>query len=834
MPVNAIDAWPRSVTRGLAHVLLAAALSVVVMPLRATAEANDPPATRPATQVFYVDAPAGNDANQGTSADEPWRSLDKVNATTFAPDSRILFKADGIWVGQLRPKGSRTASAPITIDKYGVGSKPVIDGNGAAGPEGGAVVLSNQNYWEISNLAVTNDADTNAQRYGVLIRWSEYGTGHHVYLRSLDIYDVKGNLGGRFEGDGIMVIAAGATTATNFDDVRIENNTIRNIDRTGISIWSQWAQRGDVKYGGSSYHATTGPWRANTNVVIRNNALDTLAGDGILVSVTDGALVERNVVKAANSKDSITGANAGIWPHNSDNALVQFNEAYLTKGTHDSMGYDIDLMNHDAIVQYNYSHDNNGGFIVVCSNTIANATTNSKIRYNISQNDRSYVFSQVGNIRNTQIYNNTIFTSSNLIGTWSWNGLPDKTSYQNNIFYNMNNGAYNLSVSTNNVFDSNVYFGTHPATEPVDSNKITADPKLVAPNTGGIGRNTVAGYKLQPGSPAIDSGVTVTNNGRRDYFNNPVPTNGTTDRGAHEYANDTSVVTPTPLVDQLNDWSKASDRSAGLVFATNSPDIFGDASRAIRSASALAEDQYITSNYTGVRHIEVTAYYDTADAAAADPKVLTSNNYRTWVQQLVIKTSETPVGGTWVKRIYKVDLLAPGALQAKVIIPANVARNDNPQLGTIALSATGNDHAAFIDDLNDWSKIYTRSTGITFDTSAQAFGDNSRVFRTTTAGPDAQNLVYRYAGDEVSSITATAYFRTGVASDNITFSSSSDGSTWTALSTSNVADTIVDGWTTRRYEVAAVPSGTHFVRVEFPLGGERTWNPNLGQVTLNM
>ncbi len=61
-------------------------------------------------------------------------------------------------------------------------------------------------------------------------------------------------------------------------------------------------------------------------------------------------------------------------------------------------------------------------------------------------------------------------------------------------------------------------------------------PCLVAPGTGGIGLDTVDGYKLQPDSPCIDSGMTVPGNGGLDYWGNPVPSGGQTDRGAHEYS----------------------------------------------------------------------------------------------------------------------------------------------------------------------------------------------------------------------------------------------------------------------------------------------------------
>ncbi|MHC4623777.1 MAG: choice-of-anchor Q domain-containing protein [Planctomycetota bacterium] len=40
-------------------------------------------------------------------------------------------------------------------------------------------------------------------------------------------------------------------------------------------------------------------------------------------------------------------------------------------------------------------------------------------------------------------------------------------------------------------------------------------------------------YKLQPGSPAINTGRLVSGNGGQDFWGNTVP-NGVTDRGAHE------------------------------------------------------------------------------------------------------------------------------------------------------------------------------------------------------------------------------------------------------------------------------------------------------------
>ena len=81
--------------------------------------------------TYYVDAKDGDDSNEGTSEDEAWKSLEKVNATTFQPGDKILLKAGCTWNGYLWPKGEGDELDPITLGKYGdEDSYPIINGNG--------------------------------------------------------------------------------------------------------------------------------------------------------------------------------------------------------------------------------------------------------------------------------------------------------------------------------------------------------------------------------------------------------------------------------------------------------------------------------------------------------------------------------------------------------------------------------------------------------------------------------------------------------------------------------------------------------------------------------
>ena len=78
--------------------------------------------------TYYVDALNGNDRNQGISQDAPWRTLAKVNESSFSPGDTILLRRGSVWREQFNFPSSGTSAAPITIDAYGNGPLPVVSG----------------------------------------------------------------------------------------------------------------------------------------------------------------------------------------------------------------------------------------------------------------------------------------------------------------------------------------------------------------------------------------------------------------------------------------------------------------------------------------------------------------------------------------------------------------------------------------------------------------------------------------------------------------------------------------------------------------------------------
>ncbi|MEK5435271.1 MULTISPECIES: S-layer homology domain-containing protein [Paenibacillus] len=487
--------------------------------------------------TYYIDPFNGNDLNTGTNADAAWQTLEKVNSVVFQPGTKLLFKAGGYWKGQLKPQGSGSDGNPIIIDRYGTGNKPIIDGDGII--DEGVVHLFNQEYWEINNLEIINDAPEAASRYGIYIQIDNEDsenplTADHIYVKDCYVHNVKGDNRSPHTGVGIFYYVTSADTST-FNDILIENNTVKTVDRSGIILRSP-----DGTF--------------STNVVIRSNFVEDIGGDGIVAKTSKAPLVEYNIAKDTSARAN--NANVAIWTWYTEDATVQYNEAYGTKrlpNNLDAHGFDSDFNNRRNIFQYNYSHDNGGGFMLIINATEGGYNDSTIVRYNISQNDKAKVIELLGDNTNAQIYNNTIYLDSLsnalMVRVSNYFGIPKSASFYNNIFYNLGSGSYEFPKVENFLFDTNIFYGMSPpvSTEEADItviNSVYGDPKLVNPGSGGMNidfgdPNRLSGYKLQLDSSAINAGLVIENNGGIDFWGNSLY-NGQPDIGAFEYHPETN------------------------------------------------------------------------------------------------------------------------------------------------------------------------------------------------------------------------------------------------------------------------------------------------------
>jgi hypothetical protein len=511
--------------------------------------------------AYYVDSATGNDNNNGITTSTAWKTLTKVNATTFSPGSQILFKAGCSWTGELYPKGSGTSGNPIVIDEYGTGSKPIISANGAIS----AVYLLNQPYWEINNLEVTNKTTLWGDYHGILINGKDFGTINHTYIRNCYIHDVHGLVawisnsgsntagviavagwdGSKHSGGIVFDVSTATSVKTNFNDIRIENNVISDCSFGDICI-KQW--QGSVGWGGRT-SASDPKWYPHTNLLIQNNYLSQYNTDHgcntIYVTNVRGGMIQNNVC----AKSGVSA----VELYYTDSITVQHNEMYGTVqrcNSADFNGIDADRGTTGALFQYNYVHDNGDG-VLFCQISFGTAI----VRYNILQNNSRNTFNLHSDASATaQAYNNVLYsnkTSGSLINSSGGTATLDLGTYvfNNNIFDAASNGP-TMNKGAKCTFDHNLYYGVTAVS--ADAHSKTSNPLFVNPGSGGSGTasgwalSTLGGYKLQSTSPCINAGVSIAGNGGIDFWGGSLY-NGAADIGANEYGSTVGLLDPSRM-----------------------------------------------------------------------------------------------------------------------------------------------------------------------------------------------------------------------------------------------------------------------------------------------
>lgn len=450
------------------NVILFCLLSVVLFP-----GCGDSQAKREGTS-YYFDAENGNDENTGLSENEAWKTIGRVKDTQLNPGDSLLLRSGHTFSGILEISGRGRSDCRIIVDAYGSGSKPCI-----TGPDSSlfAVQVKNSDYLTVQNLEIINNGTSRLpRRTGIKVVSENHGISHGITLNALDIHDVNGSLikkeGG---GSGILIVAGGKEIPSSYDSLLIENCVIRRCERNAI-IWSAPYVR---SYG-----------RFSTNTIVRKNLIEEVPGDGIVPIACEGALVEYNLMRNCPMILLEGEAAAGIWPWSCDNTILQFNEVSDHKAPWDGQGFDADFNSTNTIIQYNYSHDNHGGLVLICTPEIKNdniGNIGSVVQYNVSINDGrrpnkthtgnffSPIIHVAGPNKNARINNNILHmgTRANdsidytIIESNSWDGYADSTFFVENVCYAPEQTDFEFTESTHNYFSGNYYLGKF-ANKPTD------------------------------------------------------------------------------------------------------------------------------------------------------------------------------------------------------------------------------------------------------------------------------------------------------------------------------------------------------------------------------
>ncbi|MFE9602874.1 right-handed parallel beta-helix repeat-containing protein [Streptomyces hokutonensis] len=570
--------------RPRALALIAALAGALLVPVTATNASA-------AGTSYYVDCSASSNGN-GTSA-SPWNSVTAVNSTTFAAGDSVLFKAGTTCTGQLTPGGSGASGSNISMSSYGSGAKPIID---AAGATGAVIHLLNQQYWDIGGLELIDNASSPAYRSGVLAENSSGGVLNHIRVHDMYIHNIAGYGGGWYSTNaGVGVQTDHTTPVSTWNDVVVENNTFDHVDRIAVAVTPNADGQG------------TG---LTTNTVIRNNTMTYDGADDILVVKNDGALIDGNKAGYGGAKSTCppsgqycNGASAGIWMSGSSNTVVQNNEVYCHVNGADGTGFDVDWGNHNTTFQYNYSHQNLGGFLLVMPPfTIANEPTSTVpsdgtvVRYNISENDGSNsgcptsgtqthgggVLHFVGGVPNQSgsssaiplFYNNTFSVrdglSTPILYSRAGTSISGALSFQNNAIFNYGSGNYFTTTGTS-TYSNNLFYGNHPSREPADAAKVTSDPEFrnagnANTSSSYTGKNA---YQVHPSSPVIRAGAVIASNGGYDAYGNAVSATAAPNIGAYNGTGGNLLSNAGFETGSLSPWTQASG-TASSVTASNS------------------------------------------------------------------------------------------------------------------------------------------------------------------------------------------------------------------------------------------------------------------------
>ncbi len=556
---------------------------------------------------YYLDATTGDDTAPGTSPEQAWQTLAKASATTFAPGDRILLKAGEEWHdAQLIPQGSGEEGRPIVIDAYGDpdARRPYIATNGnvpspftsgtTKNPQTvgmtGAVVLRNQQYWEIHSLELSNDDDFATDitsgsdvRDGVsisinadLLPEGADTVMDHFRITDLYVHDIDGpstwqqiHYGGVvFQVFGSQPYTEYATGGYYFQDVRIEDNTFVDVELHAVELAFNWfydrsADLGQYDEAGKWHEGWEQLWVRtrdlySRDVYIGHNYAESIGQGAIQLANTKDMLVEYNEVNGFLQRYSAVSCGLYLWA--GADTVMQFNEVYGGPyDEYDGTPWDLEYTNFDVTYQYNYSHDNAAGWMAYMGNS-----SNSVARYNLSVNDNGVLVKNMLSTNYSPSYfmNNVFVYDAEQMDHVHDERFLSPVYFLNNVFYNTSTTrstpwARYADGLRQAVFSANAYYeagGTRSADQPADDRAVLADPQFVADPADyatdlGVDRirDSAAGFRIAATSPLVDAGRYNPHAGTADFFGTGVYWGDGIDIGLHEVVQGTQVTDPVDL-----------------------------------------------------------------------------------------------------------------------------------------------------------------------------------------------------------------------------------------------------------------------------------------------
>lgn len=323
---------------------------------------------------YYLSS-KGNDSFSGTSIARAWRSLARLNAMTYAAGDSLFLEGSAVFQGTiyLSPLSNGTPGNPIYVGSYGSGIATV-----QAGDSSGFLAYNNAGI-SLNHLKIEGNGYVSNKGYGILF-YMDLSGDQVLSGISINHCEISG-----FRKAGIQVLAyPNDAGRSGYREVSIEHCIAHHNGAVGISV------QGNFKTHDTLYNHRK--VRVRDCVVHHNDGLSggaSHSGNGILLGQVDSGWISRcEAYENGKNNDFASAGPAGIWAWDSKFITIEYCYSHHNRSkTADGDGFDLDGGVQNSVMQYNYSHDNDGPGLLVAQFQGARKMKNNVIRYNISEND---------------------------------------------------------------------------------------------------------------------------------------------------------------------------------------------------------------------------------------------------------------------------------------------------------------------------------------------------------------------------------------------------------------------------------------------------------------
>ncbi|HVB02633.1 MAG TPA: right-handed parallel beta-helix repeat-containing protein [Chitinophagaceae bacterium] len=358
-----------------------------------------------AQQTYYL-SPRGSDRQDGRSPRHPWKTILKLNHTHFLPGDRILLAGGAVFPGTIILQHSAPGMSidPLILGSYGKGKATIDGGNGDA------IYAGNFSGLEITRLVLRGSGIHTNRGSGIECY------GDDTTARIADIRIAHCSISG-FRHYGIVIWSAASAAVKGFREIRITHCEARDNGLAGIASFSGNQRR----YVHRDFRISWCSADHNPGIA---SLTSTHSGDGIVMGSVDSLIIshceayDNGRYNACNA-----GGPVGIWVWLCRHALIQHCLSYdnHTGSLKDGGGFDIDGGSSDCLMQYNYSHDNDGAGYLLAEYGALLPYRDNIVRFNISLNDGRkngyggitiWGASPAYQVTESYIYNNLILAGS--------------------------------------------------------------------------------------------------------------------------------------------------------------------------------------------------------------------------------------------------------------------------------------------------------------------------------------------------------------------------------------------------------------------------------------